>query len=56
MLNTIYLGLFQHMMAWIQGFLKKHAQQQAFDDAWKALPSYPGLFVPKKAHREVTQW
>jgi len=30
---TIYLGLFKYMMDWIQGFLKKHARQQAFDDA-----------------------
>jgi len=56
MLHTIYLGLFKHMMDWIQGFLKKHARQQAFDDAWKALPPYPGFIVPKKAYREVTQW
>jgi len=56
MLNTIYLGLFKHMMDWIQGFLKKHARQQAFDDAWKALPPYPAFFVPKKAYRKVTQW
>jgi len=56
MLHTIYLGLYKHMMDWIQGFLKKHSRQQAFDDAWKAVPSYPGFFVPKKACREVTQW
>jgi len=42
-------------MDWIYGFPKKHAQHQAFDDAWKALPPYPGFFVPKKAYREVTQ-
>jgi len=24
MLYTIYLGLFKHMMDWIEGFLKKH--------------------------------
>jgi len=56
MLHTIYPGLFKHMMDWIQGFLKKHVRQQAFDNAWKALPTYPGFFVPKKAYREVTQW
>jgi len=56
MLHTIYLGIFKHMMDWFQGFLKKHAGQQAFGDAWKALPPYPGFFVPKKAYREVTQW
>ena len=43
-------------MDWIQGFLKNNAQQQAFDDTWKALPPYPGFFVPTKAYREVTQW
>ena len=56
LLHTIYLGLFKHIMDWIQGFLKKHGRLQAFDDAWKPLPPYPGFFVPKKAYREVTQW
>jgi len=56
MLHKIYLRLFKHMIDWIQGFLKKHARQQAFDDAWKALPPYPGFIVPKKACMEVTQW
>ena len=48
LLHTIYLGLFKHMMDWIHGFLKKHARLQAFDDAWKTLPPYPGFFIPKK--------
>jgi hypothetical protein len=46
LLHTVYLGLFKHMMDWVQAFLKKHARLQAFDDAWKALPPYPGFFVP----------
>jgi len=45
MLHTIYLGLFKHMMVWIEGFLKKHRQLQAFDNVWKALPPYPGFPV-----------
>jgi len=56
LLDTVYLGLFKHLMDWISGFLKKHARLQAFDDTWKALPPYPGFVVPKKAYREVTQW
>jgi len=55
MLHAIYLGLFKHMMDWIQGFLKKHGRLQAFDDVWKALPPYLGFLVPKKAYGEVTQ-
>jgi len=56
MLHTVYLGIFKHMMDWIQAFLKKHGRLQAFDDVWKALPPYPGFLVPKKAYREVAQW
>jgi hypothetical protein len=56
LLHNIYLGLFKHMMKWVEGFLKKHKRQQAFDDIWKELPPYPGFGVPKKAYREVTQW
>ena len=55
-LHTIYLGLFKHMMDWIQGFLKKNSHQQAFKNAWKALPTYPGFLGSTKAYREVTQW
>ena len=43
-------------MEWVEGFLKEHKRQQAFDDAWEGIPPYPGLSVPKKAYREVTQW
>jgi len=44
------------MMEWVEGFLKKHKRQQAFDDAWKEIPPYPRFSVPKKAYREITQW
>ena len=56
LLHSMHLGLFKHMMDWIQGFLKKHSRLQAFDDAWKTLPRYPGFFMPKETYREVTQW
>ena len=56
LLHTVYLRLFKHLMDWISGFLKKHAWLQAFDDTLKALPPYPGFFVPKKAYRVVTLW
>jgi len=55
-LHTIYLALFKHMMDWIEAFLKKHGRLQAFHEVWKALPSYRGFLVHKKAYREVTQW
>jgi len=55
-LHTIYLGLFKHMIDWIEASLKKHGRLQAFDEVWKALLPYPGFLVPKKAYKEVTQW
>ena len=54
-LHNIYLGLFKHMMEWVEGFLKKHKQQQAFDDTWKEIPPYPAFSVPKKTYREITR-
>jgi len=52
-LHIIYLGLFKHIMDWIEAFLKKHGALQAFDEVWKALPPYLGFLVPKKGYREV---
>jgi len=54
--HTIYLGLFRHMIDWIQGFPKKLRGLQAFDDSWKGLPAYPVFFVPNKAYWDVMQW
>jgi len=55
-LHNIYLGLFKHMMQWVEGFLKKHIRQQGFDNAWKEIPPYPRFRVPQKGYWEVTQW
>jgi len=41
---------------WILGFLKKHGRLDAFNEAWKTVPLYPGFLVPKKGYHEVTQW
>ena len=48
-LHNIYLGLFKHLMQWIEDVLKKHGRQELFDNVWKSLLPYPGFFVPKKA-------
>jgi len=55
LLPKISLGLCKHMMEWVDGFRKKHKQQQAFDDTWKEIPPYPGLSVPQKAYHELPQ-
>jgi len=55
LLHNLYLGLFKHMMEWVEEFLKTYTRQQAFDDAWKESPPYPGFSVPKKAYRAITQ-
>jgi len=50
LLHKICLGLFKHMMQWVEGFLTKHKRQQAFNDALNEIPSYPGFRIPKKAY------
>jgi len=54
LLHNIYLGFFKHMMECVEGFLKKHKRQQAFNDAWKEIPPYPGFSVLQKAYRKIT--
>ena len=51
---NISIGLFKHLMQWIEDFLKKHGWQKLFDNDWKSLLPHPGFFVLKKAYREVT--
>jgi len=34
-LHNILLGLFEHLMDWIQGFLEHHDQINAFDYVWR---------------------
>ena len=46
-LHNVYLGLFKHLMQWLEDFLKKHGRQDIFDDVWKALPPYSRFLVPK---------
>ena len=43
LLHNIYLGLFKHMMEWVEGFLKKHKRQQTFDDAGERNSSLPRI-------------
>jgi len=50
LLHNIYLGLFKHIMQWVEVFLKKHKRQKAFDNAWNEIPPYPGFRVPKKGY------
>ena len=54
LLHNVYLGLFKHLMEWVEGFLKTQGREQAFDDVWKSLQQYPGFLVPKKAYCEIT--
>jgi len=55
MLHTVYLGLFKHMMDWIQGFLKKHGRLEAFDEVWKVFWLWHciSLGVPNSYHSSV---
>jgi len=56
LLHNIYLGLFKHMIEWVEGFLQMEKQGQACNNAWKESTPYPRLRVRKKAYREVTYW
>jgi hypothetical protein len=55
-LNNIYLGMFKHIMEWIQAFLKKHNRLEVLDKVWASIAPYPVSAVPNKAYRATIQW
>ncbi|KAG0641324.1 hypothetical protein HOY80DRAFT_883359, partial [Tuber brumale] len=56
-LHVVYLGIFKtHLMKWIIGFLQKYKRLQAFDAAWKNLPTYHSYSPPNKEYSRVSQW
>ena len=55
-LHNILLGVLDHLMDWIQGFLEYHKRITAFDYVWRRLPAYPGFTVPQKGYRSISQW
>jgi len=55
-LHNILLGVFEHRMGWIQGFLEHHDRINVLDYLWRRLPPYSGFFVPTKAYCVVLQW
>ncbi|KAF8534348.1 hypothetical protein BDD12DRAFT_706774, partial [Trichophaea hybrida] len=55
-LHNIYIGMFDHLMTWIEGFLQRHGKATVFDQIWSNIPPYPDFYHPGKAYRQVTQW
>ena len=55
-LHNILLGVLDHVMDWIQGFLEHHQRITAFDYVWRRLSAYPGFSVPQKGYRSISQW
>ena len=55
-LHNMLLGVLEHLMGWVQGFLEHHERIGAFDYVWSRLPPYPGFSVPTKAYRAISQW
>jgi len=54
-LHNILLGVFEHLIDWIQGFLEHHDRINAFHYVWRQLPPYSGFTAQTKAYREVSQ-
>jgi len=54
-LHKISLGMYQHLMKWIQSFLKKHGRTGLFNDMWKKIPLYSGYTSPNRLYKEISQ-
>ena len=45
--------MLDHLMSWIQGFLKQHNRINAFDYVWCRLLQYTGFSVPSKTYQMI---
>jgi hypothetical protein len=42
-LQTIYIGMLQHLMDWAKSFLKLHFRIVKFNQLWMIMPPYAGF-------------
>ncbi|KAF8531427.1 hypothetical protein BDD12DRAFT_810891 [Trichophaea hybrida] len=54
-LHVIHLGIFKHLMEWIEGFLHSYQRPTESDLVWQTIPPYPGFSHPSKPYRQITQ-
>jgi hypothetical protein len=55
-LHNIYLGMYQHVMRWIDGFLEEYGRMEDFEAIWRAIPAYPEFRHPRRGYSQVSQW
>jgi len=53
---NICIGMFHHLMSWIEGFLQRHGQAVVFDQIWAGNPPYPNFYHCGKGYQQILQW
>lgn len=38
LLHNIYLGMYDHIINWVNAFVERHKRKEEFDDAWVNVP------------------
>jgi hypothetical protein len=56
LLHILFLGLFKHLMEWLEDFLKHHGRFKRFNYLWKSIEPYPNIHTPTKCYNEISQW
>jgi hypothetical protein len=55
-LYNISIGMFHHLMTWIEGFLQRHGKAVAFDEIWAGIPPYHNFYHCGKSYYQISQW
>jgi len=55
LLHTMFLGIIEHLMEWVQAFITEHNRLMVFKDIWRLIPSYPQVFIPQKPYGHLSQ-
>jgi len=55
LLHTMFLGIIDHLMEWVQAFITEHNRLMVFEDIRRSILPYPQVFVPRKPYKHLSQ-
>jgi hypothetical protein len=56
LLNTMGIGMLDHLEQWILEFMKTHERLDMYNAIWLSVPAYHDLTSKYMSHEEVSRW
>jgi hypothetical protein len=54
LLHTMHIGMLNHLLEWLQAFLRDHRRFDRFNNLWLSVPPYLNTAAPRLTYGEVS--